>query len=182
MLKKSIFFAAFSCLVSSAFAADFTVTSTDVKNGKTMSLDQVYNSFGCAGKNISPQLSWHDAPTGTQSFAVTVYDPDAPTGSGWWHWTLFNIPATTSALPQGVSRDITRLPKGVVEGRTDFGSTGYGGACPPVGDKPHHYIVTVYALKTPKLDLDSNASGAMVGYNLNQNTLQKASITVTFGR
>ena len=142
----------------------------------------VFNSFGCTGNNLSPQISWSGAPQGTKSFAITVYDPDAPTGSGWWHWTLFNIPADVTQLKEGASADPKELPAGAIQGRTDFGKPGYGGACPPVGDKPHRYILTIYALKTDKIDLDENASGALVGYYLNQNSLGKASLKVTYGR
>lgn len=139
--------------------------------------DQVFNSFGCTGKNIAPHLSWKNAPADTKSFAITVYDPDAPTGSGWWHWTVANIPVEITSIDKGAP-----LPVGSVEGRTDFGAPGYGGACPPVGDKPHRYYFRVYALKVAKLDLTAEASGAMFGYFINQNTLAKAELMVTFGR
>ena len=98
-----------------------------------MAMEQVYNGFGCTGKNLSPQLSWDKAPSGTKSFAITAYDPDAPTGSGWWHWIAFNIPASVNSLDSGASGN--SMPAGTVESRTDYGSTGFGGACPPVGDK-----------------------------------------------
>ena len=164
------------------FAAEFSVQSSSWQDGQTMKDAYVFNSFGCTGNNISPEITWSAAPAGTKSFAVTVYDPDAPTGSGWWHWTVFNIPASVAQLKQGASLDSTKLPVGAIEGRTDFGKSGYGGACPPQGDKPHRYILTVYALKTDKIDLNENAPGALVGYNLNQNTLAKASLTVKYGR
>lgn len=164
------------------FAADFTVQSSSWQDGQAMKDTYVFNSFGCKGNNVSPEVSWSNVPEGTKSFAVTVYDPDAPTGSGWWHWTVFNIPADTNEIKEGASLDPTKLPAGVVEGRTDFGKAGYGGACPPQGDKPHRYILTVFALKTDKIDLDKDASGALVGYYLNQNALAKSSLTVTYGR
>lgn len=162
--------------------APFTLTVTGMKDGATLPLDNVFNGFGCTGKNVSPALSWSGAPAGTKSFAITVYDPDAPTGSGWWHWTVVNIPATVTSLAAGAGSTKPALPKGAVEGRTDFGKPGYGGPCPPQGDKPHHYIFTVWALKTDKLDLNAEASGAMVGYNLNFNNLGKASVTLLYGR
>lgn len=163
-----------------AFA--FSVTSPDFKNGATLTEDQVFNSFGCTGKNISPELQWSGAPAGTKSFAITVYDPDAPTGSGWWHWTVANIPAGTTKLDRGAGNDGGKLPAGAVQGRTDFGKPGFGGACPPPGDKPHHYIFTVFALKTDKLELGPEASGAMFGFMTNANALAKAKITATYGR
>lgn len=160
----------------------FELSSTDVKNGSELSQQQVFNDFGCTGKNISPALKWKNAPAGTKSFAITVYDPDAPTGSGWWHWTMFNIPVDTQELASGINQDPSKLPKGAIEGRTDYGKAGFGGACPPVGDKPHRYIVTVHALKVDKLDLTADTPAAMLGYFLNQNSLGKATITATYGR
>jgi hypothetical protein len=164
------------------FAADFSVQSSSWQDGQTMKDSYVFNSFGCAGNNVSPQVSWSNAPQGTKSFAITVYDPDAPTGSGWWHWTVFNIPSSVAELKEGASSDPASFPAGALQGRTDFGKPGYGGACPPQGDKPHRYILTVYALKTDKIDLNGDSSGALVGYYLNQNTLAKASLTVKYGR
>ncbi|MEJ7136989.1 kinase inhibitor [Amphibiibacter pelophylacis] len=165
-----------------AHAADFTVTSTDMKDGQPLSSQQVYNGFGCSGANVSPQLSWSNAPAGTQSFAITAYDPDAPTGSGWWHWTVVNIPASVSSLPTGAGSKGGTLPAGAVQGRSDFGTAGFGGACPPAGDKPHRYQFTVWALKTAHLPLDGQASGAMVGFMLGANALGKAQLTPVYGR
>jgi hypothetical protein len=161
----------------------FTLTSATLKDGGTIGMDHVFNGFGCTGKNVSPALAWSGAPAGTRSFAITVYDPDAPTGSGWWHWTVVNIPATTKSLPAGAGSSAPAgLPAGAVQGRTDFGKPGWGGPCPPAGDKPHRYIFTVWALKVDKLDLNGEASGAMVGFNLGGNALAKATITALFGR
>ena len=166
-----------------AHAADFTLSSRDIANGKPMSSREVFQGFGCEGGNTSPELSWQNAPAGTKSFAVTVYDPDAPTGSGWWHWTVVNLPASTHALPSGAGNpDASQLPAGAVQGRTDYGQPGFGGACPPVGDKPHHYQFTVWALKVDKLPINEQTSGAMVGYMLNANALAKATLTATYGR
>ena len=164
------------------FAAEFTVQSSSWQDGQTMKDAYVFNSFGCTGNNISPEITWSAATQGTKSFAVTVYDPDAPTGSGWWHWTVFNIPVNVNQLNEGASSGLTKLPVGAIQGRTDFGKPGYGGACPPQGDKPHRYILTVYALKTDKIDLKDDASGALLGYYLNQNVLVKSSLTVKYGR
>ncbi|WP_285424638.1 kinase inhibitor [Pseudomonas sp. efr-133-TYG-103a] len=162
-----------------AHAADFALTSRDIADNRSLTRREVFNGFGCEGGNISPELSWRHAPEGTKSFAVTVYDPEAPTGSGWWHWTVFNLTASTHGLPSGAG---AHLPVGAVQGRTDYGQPGFGGVCPPVGDKPHHYQFTVWALKVEKLPLDEQASGALVGYMLNANVLGKATITPTYAR
>jgi Raf kinase inhibitor-like YbhB/YbcL family protein len=170
-------------MVSPAFAADFQLTSPVVKNKGTVGMEQVFNGFGCTGGNVSPALSWKNAPKETKSFAVTVYDPDAPTGSGWWHWLIFNIPPSVTGLAANAGTpDGERAPKGAIQSMTDFGQRGYGGPCPPVGNKPHRYIFTVYALKVDQLPLKEDASGAMVGFYLNQNALGKATLTATYGR
>src|SRR6266571_4858543 len=108
------------------------------KPGATIAEAQVFKGFGCEGKNVSPSLAWRNAPAGTKSFAITVYDPDAPTGSGWWHWIVFDIPADVTSLPAGVGNPASgQTPKGAVQSKNDFGKPGYGGPCPPQGDKPH---------------------------------------------
>jgi Raf kinase inhibitor-like YbhB/YbcL family protein len=169
-------------LVPAAHAAGkLSVQSTDLKPNGTLADKHVFNGFGCSGENVSPQLSWKDAPEGTKSFVVTVYDPDAPTGSGWWHWVVYNIPADTKELPQGAGSGKS-LPAGALQGRTDFGTQGYGGACPPPGDKPHHYHFTVFALKTDKLDVPADASPALIGFMTHANMLGSAKLTVTYGR
>ena len=175
------------CLIAAPAAAfgagTFTVESAEIKPNATIAAAQVFKGFGCEGGNVSPSLAWKNAPPGTKSFAVTVYDPDAPTGSGWWHWLMFNIPADVTSLPAGAGNPAGgQVPKGAVQSKTDFGTQGYGGPCPPQGDKPHRYVFTVYALKVDKLDVDENASGAMVGFMLNANQLAKASFTATYGR
>ena len=139
---------------------------------------QVFKGFGCEGKNVSPALKWSGAPSGTKSYAVTVYDPDAPTGSGWWHWVVYNIPATATELPEGAGAADGKgaLPAGAVQGKTDFGSAGFGGACPPPGDKPHRYIFTVYALKTDKIDVPADASAALIGFMINANKLAQGEL------
>jgi Raf kinase inhibitor-like YbhB/YbcL family protein len=166
-----------------AQAAGFTLSSPTIKPGSMLSEAQVFNGFGCSGKNISPALSWKDAPAGTKSFAVTLYDPDAPSGSGWWHWVVFNIPATTMQLPEGAgSADGKNMPAGSVQGRTDFGASAFGGACPPAGDKPHRYVFTVYALKTDKLDVPADATAALIGSTVQANKLGEAKLTARYGR
>ncbi len=177
-LASSLFAVAFA-----AHAGGFTLSSPTVKPNSKLTQDQVFNGFGCTGKNISPALKWSGAPAGAKSFAVTVYDPDAPTGSGWWHWVVFNLPASTTELPEGAGEASGKnLPAGAVQGRTDFGGPGFGGACPPVGDKPHRYIFTVYALKTDKIDVPADATAALVGFMIHANQIGKASFTAKYGR
>jgi len=159
----------------------FRLSSPDLVSKGRIALTHVSNAMGCKGQNISPALQWANAPAGTKSFAVTAYDPDAPTGSGWWHWVIYNIPATTTSLAAGAGNG-RNAPSGSVEGPTDFGTKGYGGPCPPVGDKPHHYHFTVFALKTDKLDMPGNATSAFVGYNLNANKIATARITALYAR
>jgi Raf kinase inhibitor-like YbhB/YbcL family protein len=165
------------------FAADFRVSSPTIKEQQRIGDEHVFNGFGCKGGNVSPELRWENAPKDAKSLAVTVYDPDAPTGSGWWHWIIFNIPPDAKSLPRDAGKpDGANAPKGSIQSMTDFGQPGYGGPCPPPGDKPHRYIFTVYALKVDQLPLKPEASGAMVGYFLNQNKLAKASMTGLYGR
>jgi len=159
----------------------FTLHTPDLESKGRITLAHVFNGMGCTGLNISPYLHWINAPAGTKSFAVTAYDPDAPTGSGWWHWVMYNIPASTTELVAGAGNG-KNAPNGSVQGRTDFGTKGYGGPCPPTGDKPHHYHFTVFALKVDKLDLPGDATAAMVGYNLNANKLATARVTGLYGR
>nr|WP_229680553.1 YbhB/YbcL family Raf kinase inhibitor-like protein [Marinobacterium zhoushanense] len=158
-----------------------TVRSADLQPGQMMAMAQVFNGFGCEGENISPELEWSGAPEGTKSFAIMAYDPDAPTGSGWWHWTVFNIPANVTRVETGASGE-GMLPPGAIEGRTDFGVSGYGGACPPIGHGDHRYTFTVYALSEETLALDANAPAAMVGYFVRGKALDQASVEVTYGR
>ena len=168
---------------SGAMAAPFSVSSDDMHDGQALAQQHWFAGFGCTGGNVSPQLAWKNPPAGTKSFAVTVYDPDAPTGSGWWHWTVANIPAKTMTLPADAGNpNGEKLPAGVVQGRNDFGYSGFGGACPPEGDKPHRYQITVWALNVDKLPVDNNASGALVGFMLNSHVLAKAQLTATYSR
>lgn len=172
-----------SGMAAGASAETFSVTSPQFAHGATMANEQVFNGMGCTGDNISPELRWSGVPAGTKSYAVTVFDPDAPTGSGWWHWVVFNLPATLDGLPLNAGQTALKLlPEASVQSRTDFGKSGYGGACPPVGDKPHRYFFTVWALNTESLPLNANASGAMVGYYLNQHVLAKATMVATYQR
>ncbi|MEJ2376204.1 MAG: YbhB/YbcL family Raf kinase inhibitor-like protein [Pseudolabrys sp.] len=170
---------------SAASAQGMKLTSPQIKNGGKIAKEQVFNHFGCTGRNISPALNWSGEPSGTKSFAVTMYDPDAPTGSGWWHWVVFNIPAGTTLLPKDAGNLKKKLmPKGAVQGRNDFGFAGYGGPCPPKGDKPHHYHITVFAVDVAKLPDAKNAqaSPALVGYDLHFHTLAKTGLMGLYGR
>ncbi|MDD2509462.1 MAG: YbhB/YbcL family Raf kinase inhibitor-like protein [Aliarcobacter skirrowii] len=171
-IALSIFFSA-----SMIFAQNFTLSSSDLQGQLTSK--QVFNGFGCTGENISPELSWKDAPKGTKSFAITAYDPDAPTGSGWWHWVVFDISKEKFTLPTGFGNSES---KNAIQSITDYGKSGFGGACPPVGDKAHRYVFTVYALDIETLGLDKNANPALVGFYLNSHTLAKASLISYYGR
>jgi Raf kinase inhibitor-like YbhB/YbcL family protein len=159
----------------------FTLSSTDVKNG-VLTEAQVLNTFGCSGGNVSPQLSWANAPAGTKSFVLTMFDPDAPTGSGFWHWVVVNIPSSAGALANGASRSAAKLPAGTLETRTDLGAPGYGGPCPPAGDKPHRYIFTLHALKVEKLDVDVQTSAAVIGFNVHMQEIGRATLSARYGR
>ena len=175
------------CVVSllfsgSVWADSLTLTSTDISSGKPMSHAQEYQGFGCSGGNLSPQLSWSGAPKGTEAFAVFAYDPDAPTGSGWWHWQLVNIPKHINTLPAGVGDTSKRLvPKGSIQMRNDYGLKGFGGACPPQGHGVHRYQFTVYAL-SEKLTLPKNASSALTGYMVKAHSLGSSTIEALYQR
>lgn len=178
-MKRTLAFTFAALLAGNALA--FDLVSTDVKNGKPMTADQEYKGMGCKGGNLSPALEWSNPPAGTQSFAVTVFDPDAPTGSGWWHWIVYDIPAKATGLPTGAVVKAP-LPAGAKQGRNDFGERNFGGACPPSGDRPHHYVFTVHALKVPKLDVPEDASAALIGYMIQSNRLGLARLTATYSR
>jgi Raf kinase inhibitor-like YbhB/YbcL family protein len=161
----------------------FSLSSPDIQADAAIDRKFEFDGFGCSGENKSPALRWTGAPPGTKSFAVTVYDPDAPTGSGWWHWFVINIPADVTELPAnaGAVGD-ANLPKGARHVRIDYGMAGWGGVCPPEGDPPHRYIFTVHALGTDKLDIPPDATAALAGFMVNGNTIGKASFTAKYGR
>lgn len=159
----------------------FKLTSTEVQNNKPLHAAQVYRGFGADGGNRSPQLEWSGEPAGTKSFAITMYDPDASSGSGWWHWLAYDIPTSVHQLASGAGQ-AGKLPAGAKHGRNDYGTADFGGACPPPGEKPHRYIVTVHALKTDKLDVPVDATAAMIGFMLNANCLGTATLTGLYGR
>jgi Raf kinase inhibitor-like YbhB/YbcL family protein len=161
--------------------ADFTLSSPNVKSGSPMGLAQALGD--CHGQNLSPALSWAGEPAGTQSFAVTMVDTDAGGGKGFWHWSVWNIPASVHGLATGAgSEGPGQLPAGAIQGRTDFGVAHYGGPCPPAGEHAHHYEITVYALKVPSLPLPANAPGAQVAASLSPETLTSAKIVGRYER
>ncbi|SCG48826.1 YbhB/YbcL family Raf kinase inhibitor-like protein [Micromonospora halophytica] len=153
----------------------FNLASDDVRNGEPMDARHAHGSAG--GENVSPHLAWSDFPAGTQSFVVTCFDPDAPTGSGFWHWVLVDVPSSVTELPTGVKEaDLG----GAFSVRNDYGDTGYGGAAPPPGDRPHRYVFAVHAVDVERLDVGPGASPAYVGFNLAFHTLARAVIRPTF--
>ncbi len=158
----------------------FRLFSKDISEGGVLPAKNVFNGFGHSGENQSPQLEWTGAPEGTQSFALMMYDPDAPTGSGFWHWVVVDLPAMTTELPSGAGSGTGSLPSGARQTRTDMGNQGYVGAAPTPGPK-HRYIFTIYALKVDKLPVPDDASGAMVGMMTGMNALDKATLAVSFG-
>jgi hypothetical protein len=157
----------------------FELSSPDLKKNQNITADYYSNNFGCTGKNDSPALLWKNPPQGTRSFAITFYDKDAPTGSGFWHYIAYDVPTTTNSfkhndLSQG------KLPASAKQGNTDIGKPGFFGPCPPIG-RQHHYIWTVYALNIDKLPVEENATSALIGFTLWQHTLSKASFMIKAG-
>lgn len=159
-------------------AAEFKLASNDIVHGEFMKKTFEFRGFGCSGENKSPQLSWSGAPSGTKAYAITVYDPDAPTGSGWWHWQVVNIPVEITSIPSGNGQ---LNYKDVINVTNDYGQKGFGGACPPKGHGIHRYQFTVYAL-AEKIELPSNASGALAGYMIKANTLAASTIEALYTR
>ncbi|HAS64016.1 MAG TPA: YbhB/YbcL family Raf kinase inhibitor-like protein [Vibrio sp.] len=163
-------------LITSFASSAMTLTSQDIQEGSRMADTFAFNSFGCSGDNKSPQLSWSDAPQGTKSFAITAFDPDAPTGSGWWHWVSVDIPASVNSVEQGASGNSFKAK----EMKNDYGLNGFGGVCPPKGAGMHRYQFTVWAMPTEKLAIPEGASNALIGFMLNSSALDKATLTATY--
>jgi len=184
MIRHALLVVAGLTLAGAAQAQQFKLTSGDIKPNGTIAEEQVFNGFGCSGKNVSPALKWSGAPKDTKSFALLVHDPDAPTGgAGWWHWVLVSIPASATELRKGAgAADGAALLAGTVQINTDFGGPGWGGPCPPEGDKPHRYNFTLHALKVEKLDLPKGATASLAGYMVNANSIGKATLTGKYGR
>jgi len=187
-----------SSAISIAYADNgtFTLSSPDLSS-KKFNEKLIANGFGCAGGNLSPELVWKNPPAGTKSFSIQMFDPDAPTGSGFWHWAVYNLPSSTTSLPQGAGNDLSKLPSPAFGGNTDFADTGatggngnYGGPCPPVGDKPHKYIFTIYALAVDDVQkaggVPKTGTATLYSFVLNKGVgkglLGKASFTATYGR
>jgi len=170
---STLFFAAAAV---SAQAADFKL-AVDAGADGGFAQRHTYNGFGCTGQNLAPALHWEGVPAKARSLALTVYDPDAPTGSGWWHWVVLDLPAASTGLPQGGA-----LPASAFALRNDYGDTRWGGPCPPQGDKPHHYVFTIHALDVPDLGLPADASPAKAGFMIRQHTVGTAQVTLRYGR
>ena len=181
-MKRIVLPVAMSVLCVTAAHAQFTLSSKEVHGNQQMPKAQEFKGMDCTGSNMSPQLEWKGAPAGTKSFALTIYDPDAPTGSGWWHWVVYNIPASAKGVAAGAGSAGGTLPAGAKQGNTDFGAPGFGGACPPKGDKPHHYIFTLTALNVESLDIPAGATAAYVGFNVHAHTIAKATFTALYSR
>jgi len=164
-------------------APPLTVTSDDMVHGAPVPNEHLADQMGMTGDNLSPHVRWADAPPETRSFAVTCFDPDAPTGSGFWHWVVFDIPASVTELPRGAgSGSMEGLPEGAKHARNDTGAPGYFGPAPPPGHGDHRYVFTVHALSVPKLGPDESATPAFVGFNLTFNTVARGVLVPVFGR
>jgi Raf kinase inhibitor-like YbhB/YbcL family protein len=180
-LLSAAWLAAMIC--ASAAAADFKLMSVDIGPDKPLAQDFVFSGFGCTGGNQSPALSWSGAPSGTKSYAIALFDPDAMQGRGFWHWLMINIPASTTALARDSGKnDGSKLPSGAAQIKNGFRASGYSGSCPPPSDEPHGYVMTVYALKTAAIEIPPEATSAMMLASIEANSLGKASLTYHFGR
>ncbi|MBF9002991.1 MULTISPECIES: YbhB/YbcL family Raf kinase inhibitor-like protein [Vibrio] len=175
MFTKKITLLCFSIFFSLSSHA-FSISSADIEEGKPLANIFVNSGLGCHGDNLSPELRIHDVPLGTKSFAITLYDPDAPTGSGFWHWVVINLSKDAKVIPRGV--DVSKW--GGIAIRNDFGLRNYGGACPPKGNGMHRYTFTVWALPTQKLDVGDGVTPALIGFMLNKLAISKAVITTTY--
>ncbi len=190
---SKVMFLAVASLVHTGFSAaqakpaapsKFVLSSSDTKLAAKVPETYTANVFGCSGGNMSPPLQWSGAPAGTKSFVLTLFDPDEHGDpSGWWHWIVYNLPASTTSLPKsaGVEHS-TALPSGTMQGRTDLGNDAYHGPCPDKGDPPHRYTFTIYALSVDKLDVPADSSGAMVVSTAKEHTIGKAVFVAHYGR
>ena len=171
-------------MVPAAWAADFTLASHHLKSGQLLTAKYIFNLQQCGGgENLSPELHWQHPPTGTKSFAITMYDTDARQGKGWWHWILVNLPASQRQLPQGAGTpDGAKLPRGSLQIRNSFGTVAYGGPCPPRGDRPHHYRIRIHALDTSSLAVDSSTPPDAVLKQIRHHQLGMAELVVRYGR
>ncbi len=177
----AIFVGVAACL--QAYASNFTLASPDITAGQWIAKRYVYNGLGCTGQNVSPILHWSDAPKGTKSFVVTIYDPDAPTGAGWWHWIVVNIPASIQNLPRGAGDPGGKgIPKGAIQLRNDYGGYGYGGPCPPKSATPHHYEFKVFAMDVSRLPVTAKTTPKELGHLIHRHELGVAELIARYGR
>lgn len=178
MIRTALMLFVLTLIAGFAHAADAGNFQLHVANNNGhVPASAVYDGLGCTGDNVAPAVHWSDAPEGTRSYALTVFDPDAPTGTGWWHWIVVDIPASITSLPTG-----GELPPGARAMRNDYGKVGWGGPCPPADDKPHHYEFTLFALDVPTLNLPAGATAAMARFMIHKHAIGKAQVTLTYGR
>jgi Raf kinase inhibitor-like YbhB/YbcL family protein len=183
-LAAAIAIAGFLAAVPAAHAQNFELESSDIAAGQAIPQTFAFKGFGCTGSNVSPALQWRNVPEGTKSIAVMVHDADAVTGgAGFWHWVVVNLPPAQTGLARGAGTASGQaLPEAAQQIATDFGAPGWGGPCPPAGEKAHRYTFTAYALKTEKLELPANSTASFAGFMVNMNSLAKASFTALYGR
>jgi len=180
MIRKiKVFIISSIIICQSINASGFILKSYDLKG--QLSINQVLNGFGCKGNNISPQLSWQHIPKGTKSFAITMYDKNAPTGSGWWHWIVVNIDNKINYIKKGAS-NTNSMPTNSIQSKNDFGKNSFDGVCPPVDDGYHEYITTIYAIDIDKLPITNKTQPAMAGFIINSYTISKSSIVTYYKR
>lgn len=173
--KTIIASAALALSALAANAEDFNIQSPDIANGGTFAAAQFWNNFGCTGENVRPSFTWSGAPEGTKSFAITLYDKDAPTGSGFWHWVVYNIPGSATGI------DGKSLPAGAIANNTDVGTPDYAGPCPPEGTK-HNYVYTLHALKTEKIEIPAGATAPLAGFFIYNNTIATTTLSAAASR
>ena len=158
-------------------AAAFELASTSLRADGHFAAAQAYDHDGCGGANISPELHWSGAPAATRGYALTLFDPDARGGRGWWHWLVIDLPPTLHGLAEGAA-----LPAGALAWRNSFGAAGYGGPCPPRGDAPHHYVLTLYALRTAAVRPPPAADAAQVAALLQAEALASTRLVGRYAR
>ena|SRR5579872_883293 len=156
--------------------ASLKVESTSFGHNQTIPKKYAFNGWGSDGDNVSPHVKWSGAPSGTKSFAVTIWDPDAPTTVGFWHWTIFNIPPSVTEIEEG------KVPSGATQGYTDFGMSQYGGPAPPPGHGPHHYHIRVYALDVDNLPLDKGSTAAVLMFMMRDHILAQGELVGIYER
>ena len=182
MSLSALWSATWILAVGTSLAGGAGAFTLHVDGAPQVAKDQVYDRGGCDGANRSPALSWSSPPAGTRSLAITMFDPDAP-GHGWWHWIVADLPASLRGLPANAGAAAGRsLPTGAFQGRNDFGEFGYGGPCPPLGDPPHHYVITVWALRSARLPVEHSALDRTIEAALRHDAIASARAVLTYGR